>query len=238
MHGLTHRCLLLVLGLVATGCQGIVDQMGQPGIRELGPEGGTITVENLTVELSEGALSESTMIVVEQAEESWVPTDHQGPAYRLGPPGTMFDAPVLLTFTLTEEETLEMGNYPDGIYVSKVKGARWVPLLTTTVDAESHTVSAVIHHFSLFGLWMKPSGICSMEVCENRRDDDCDGITDDDCYDPERCDGLIDEDGICADCEPDCVGIECGGDGCGGSCGACPDDEVCVQGECVSSTLP
>ncbi len=36
-------------------------------------------------------------------------------------------------------------------------------------------------------------------------------------------------------CEPDCDGRACGDDGCGGSCGACPNDESCVvtPGTCV-----
>ena len=32
---------------------------------------------------------------------------------------------------------------------------------------------------------------------------------------------------------PDCVGIECGDDGCGGSCGSCDDGNVCTVDQCV-----
>ncbi len=44
-------------------------------------------------------------------------------------------------------------------------------------------------------------------------------------------------------CEPDCVGKDCGSDGCGGSCGSCVDedactlDEQCDAGNCVSTAL-
>ncbi len=38
----------------------------------------------------------------------------------------------------------------------------------------------------------------------------------------------------CGDCAPQCVGKECGDDGCGGNCGACSQDENCVAGECVA----
>jgi len=34
-------------------------------------------------------------------------------------------------------------------------------------------------------------------------------------------------------CEPNCAGKECGGDGCGGSCGTCAGDETCQSGQCV-----
>ncbi len=34
-------------------------------------------------------------------------------------------------------------------------------------------------------------------------------------------------------CVPTCSGVECGSDGCGGSCGSCPDLETCNAGSCV-----
>ncbi|MBW2990786.1 hypothetical protein KY348_03710 [Candidatus Woesearchaeota archaeon] len=39
-------------------------------------------------------------------------------------------------------------------------------------------------------------------------------------------------------CIPDCVGKECGGDGCGGSCGSCSGGETCQNGQCVSTCTP
>ena len=33
-------------------------------------------------------------------------------------------------------------------------------------------------------------------------------------------------------CEPDCIGKECGDDSCSGSCGTCPEDQICVDGVC------
>ena len=42
---------------------------------------------------------------------------------------------------------------------------------------------------------------------------------------------------VCAlptDCVPDCTDKECGNDGCGGSCGDCPDSASCNQGECTA----
>jgi len=37
-----------------------------------------------------------------------------------------------------------------------------------------------------------------------------------------------------APCEPTCDGAACGPDGCGGSCGACPDHHACTEGACVA----
>ena len=41
-------------------------------------------------------------------------------------------------------------------------------------------------------------------------------------------------------CEPDCEGFECGDDGCGGSCGDCPEDpcfSACEDGFCVPAVI-
>ncbi len=35
-------------------------------------------------------------------------------------------------------------------------------------------------------------------------------------------------------CTPNCAGKECGFDGCQGTCGACPGDDVCVTGQCCT----
>ncbi|HHW96589.1 MAG TPA: hypothetical protein GX737_05080 [Oligoflexales bacterium] len=40
------------------------------------------------------------------------------------------------------------------------------------------------------------------------------------------------------DCVPDCTGISCGSDGCGGSCGHCSGTQVCRSGACVESDPP
>lgn len=39
-------------------------------------------------------------------------------------------------------------------------------------------------------------------------------------------------------CTPNCEGKECGGDGCGGTCGSCDSNEICSWGQCVVSCTP
>jgi len=36
-------------------------------------------------------------------------------------------------------------------------------------------------------------------------------------------------------CTPNCIGKACGDDGCGGSCGPCPNGEACSAGQCTAS---
>jgi hypothetical protein len=40
--------------------------------------------------------------------------------------------------------------------------------------------------------------------------------------------------GVCPPCVPDCTGRQCGDDGCGGSCGTCPEGSICDgAGQCI-----
>jgi hypothetical protein len=39
-------------------------------------------------------------------------------------------------------------------------------------------------------------------------------------------------------CVPDCTGLQCGDDGCGGSCGTCAVGEDCIGGMCLPGCVP
>jgi hypothetical protein len=54
-----------------------------------------------------------------------------------------------------------------------------------------------------------------------------------DCGTGETCDAA----GQCVSCTPDCTGLECGDDGCGGSCGDCQPDETCSAAGICEVTL-
>ncbi|MBR57575.1 MAG: hypothetical protein CMH54_05895 [Myxococcales bacterium] len=53
-----------------------------------------------------------------------------------------------------------------------------------------------------------------------------------DCQDPDACENNPANCG--STCEPDCTGLQCGDDGCGGSCGTCDAGQSCDSGVCVS----
>ena len=44
--------------------------------------------------------------------------------------------------------------------------------------------------------------------------------------------------GACCDPKEVCAGLDCGDDGCGGSCGDCPAEHSCLEGICVPDCLP
>ena len=43
--------------------------------------------------------------------------------------------------------------------------------------------------------------------------------------------------GACIQCTPTCDGLQCGDDGCGGSCGGCDDGKLCRNGHCACVVL-
>ena len=70
----------------------------------------------------------------------------------------------------------------------------------------------------------------------------CGGASPGGCYCDEQCEGMGDCcPDVCAacptlsfcECIPNCAGKECGEDGCGGSCGGCPDGVACEAGLCA-----
>ena len=76
----------------------------------------------------------------------------------------------------------------------------------------------------------EPQDIC-IEACSAH---EC-GIADD-CHCGNCWTGFACEDNQCV-CQPYCGSRKCGGDGCGGSCGTCPDDETCTsRGKCHVET--
>lgn len=87
----------------------------------------------------------------------------------------------------------------------------------------------------------KDQSCCGENCCEEDQTC-CDGIC---CKEDETCcngvccpEGEVcDDDGNC--CAPDCSGVDCGDDGCGGSCGDCSECESCENGSCVpDDSLP
>ncbi len=73
-------------------------------------------------------------------------------------------------------------------------------------------------------------GGCPCEACVCDLDSFCCSFS----WDSLCVDECINDCGGCEPCVPDCSGVECGNDGCGGSCGECSGaDEVCIDGQCV-----
>lgn len=84
------------------------------------------------------------------------------------------------------------------------------------------------------GVWEGEVGCqeCSCQLCVCGKDPFC-------CDQPwdSKCVHLCkNECGGCLTCDSQCAGLECGLDGCGGSCGNCPAGQGCVNGQCGACT--
>ncbi|MFP4250343.1 MAG: hypothetical protein ACLFU7_11835, partial [Armatimonadota bacterium] len=147
--------MLASVALMLSGCGG-----GDEG--EAGPErgtlvlpnGGTITStdRNSTVEVPAAAIDEPQRFTVERILDP--PADPglvEDTAYRYGPDGWVFDAPVTITIGYREE------NIPAGVdeatlQIARLQGSTWQPVGTSTVDQGANTVSAQIDRFSVFAV--------------------------------------------------------------------------------------
>lgn len=193
----------------------------------VGPEGHTLVIEKLAVDLPAGALdSEGRMVIYLTADH---PDGNIGPVYgiRLKLDGEwqgedfLFAKPVGLTYQLPQDEALDSGAYED-LRLARVDNGQWTLLETTAAIPAAELITGAIATPGVFGIISAPP--CEPQ-CEDKDcgDDGCGGLCG-------ECTGPQDEcqDGLCT-CLPHCEGKECGGDGCGADCGECADGNSCNE---------
>ncbi len=148
-------CIIGAVLLMIPGCSGGSD--GDGGIERgtlVGPNGGTIRSAdgNATVEVSDAAIDQPQQFTSERVSDP--PADPglvADTAYRYGPEGWVFDAPVTITIEYDE------ANIPDGIdeatlQIARYQPAGWAAVGTSAVDQGNNSVSAQIAGFSLFAV--------------------------------------------------------------------------------------
>lgn len=154
----TRHLALTVAALVLAACGS--DSTGpdvQPGPEPVGvvdDTGGSVETSDGAVKLTfpAGAVGANTEITVEEAKE--VPEDPDlvpGTSYDFGPDGATFSEPV--DIVLRYDPTL----LPEGVDASslalhKLIGDGWRSVGQSTVDPESHTVTATLTGFSVYAL--------------------------------------------------------------------------------------
>jgi hypothetical protein len=160
------RCLLVALGLLASGCFGLdgvtPDMDPEPGSEPgpsavgtptgssetalIGPAGGTLTSADGVFELvvPPGALAS-------EVELRLTPISNEAPlgiggALRLEPDGTQFATPAQLVF---HYENMIAGTSPELLLVAtQTADGYWQPTAPLAVDADAQTATATIEHFS------------------------------------------------------------------------------------------
>ena len=165
-----------------------------------------------SVNIPEGALSESTEITVDPAAEA--PEGYFDQAFHFGPDGTSFTKAVTITIQYdpsdlpseAQESELVLGTYEDG---------EWKLLEGSTADTKNHTVSGQTLHFSLYApllFFYNPNGDpgdCSMREC---------GAA------PARPSWLCDDGSFAG---PECRRLADGS--CGWNITRCPDSCICTE---------
>jgi len=139
--------------LVCAGCGG-GDGGGLERSTLIGPSGGTIrsSDNNATVQVPDDAISAAQSFTTKEVTN---PQPDPGlvanTAYRFGPEGWVFEAPVTITIGYNEADV------PAGVDEATLKIARlqalgWVPVGTSAVNQANNTVSAQITGFSVFAV--------------------------------------------------------------------------------------
>jgi hypothetical protein len=136
LETLAIACLALV---TVTGC----DVAGEG----IGPEGGVVVSDDgrLTLDIPEGALDEPVEITIEEVDD--LPENALGPAYRVGPVGTLFNGPVQVVYNYGARG---MAVDPSNVVLVVERGSEWVVMPDRKVFAEEGLVSASALYLSTF----------------------------------------------------------------------------------------
>lgn len=258
MNQLAKRYSLSVLCLALAACGGSSkvgegEAEGEPSSKSqtIGSSGGTVVIEDVSIEVPPGALKKDETLTVSETEEA-PPKGYEAytPVYRFEPQGLTFAEPVTVTFTVTGEAKDPV------IFWSTIDKEDEFDRMPTTIG--KGTVSTEVSHFSL-GFVGNPAGhTCTFECCSAA-----------DCPAPDPATVCVDDDptlvrtrslpatcvlGTCAYTESDEICNDPSGDpacfvgGCSdGECvykiadyapcddlDLCTTDDYCVSGVCVS----
>jgi alpha-tubulin suppressor-like RCC1 family protein len=119
----------------------------------LGPDGGTVITPDgaVALEVPAGAVQEDVEITVTPVTTP--PPDTgvlPGALYDFGPDGLVFDAPTRLTIAYDPAALPAGTDESELVMLGSEDGAWWSEILTSVVDTDAHTVSALIPGFSLY----------------------------------------------------------------------------------------
>lgn len=144
--------------LGALGCDGsTAPESNPPPENLLGPDGGTVVVENLTVDVPPGALTAEVEITARRitpassaAPDGYVVVD--GTAFDLGPDGLSFQEPVQLTIGYDAADVPP--GFTDG-ELGILQNDGVVTVLESSVDGNAGVVRASVEHFSDFAIGLQ-----------------------------------------------------------------------------------
>jgi len=158
-HRIAVASVAFLMLLLLAGCGGDDDGEGAIERRTLvGPTGGTIVSSdrNATVVVPAEAISVAQQFVSERiVSPPTAPGLVGNTAYRFGPEGWVFEAPVTIAIGYREENIPE-GVSEDTLRIARLQPEGWTPVGTSVVDEEANRVSAEIVGFSVFAIVGQP----------------------------------------------------------------------------------
>jgi len=126
-------------------------------VRYIGPEGGTISAAGGEVLLAvpATALASVTAITIRAGEAPTPSVRTVGPVWEFGPAGTVFDPPAELTIPYDPGAVpVEVTDPTEELTVAREQGGLWMEI-SSTVDAASNQVTALIPGFSRYGPFLR-----------------------------------------------------------------------------------
>jgi Tol biopolymer transport system component len=140
--------------------KGAVSVIANGSSASIGSTGGTVSASDAsaTLDIPAGALPAPLDFTISPAAAAPAGTiSGLAPIVDLGPTGTTFNAPVVLTLPF-EPSKLPPGVPASALGVYTADGANgWVPVAGSVVDEATGTVSAPIMHFSVYSLMVTPN---------------------------------------------------------------------------------
>ncbi len=118
----------------------------------VGPAGGVVGIDGVTVTIPANALSATLTLTIQRSGQTG-PNGTIGEVFEIGPTGTTFSAPVTIAFDYTDSEVA--GLAPSDFAVETIgsdSGLGWTPLSQIVVDVYAHTIAGQTTHLSPYAL--------------------------------------------------------------------------------------
>ena len=246
--------ILFILIIPILGCDNILKDLN-PATGVIDKKGGTIQNrdKSVTVEVPAGAVEKSTTMAVVQTKEKPDGYINLSPVYLFEPDGIHFKQPVTVKMRY-DSSKLPVGSAESSLKLMWTNEKGEFEPVESTVDTANKIVAGKVTHFSKGFV-----GFGYKSVCCKRSEGFLDNhLPKEECIDMHGT--VVDIPlnkcrTICCfynnttqkldypECEQKggqdaCIarGLECGDDGCGGSCGSCPQGKHCNAGKCVEAT--
>jgi hypothetical protein len=118
---------------------------------EIGPGGGTVGVDGVTVIIPAGALSADLNITIQLSGQPG-PNGTVSPVFEIGPTGTIFALPATVAFDYTDSEVAGQSPNVFAVETSAAGLGAWTPLSNIVVDVYAHTIAGQTMHLSPYAL--------------------------------------------------------------------------------------